>query len=143
MKPRHKRFVLVGVGVDGLALSASLVLSAFQKKLVYFFKPCQVGANEAPLGERVRVGGLVEKGSVEREADGLGHQPQEWESILGSTGVVGECVATLPPKRSSINAANRHMVPARMPIRCALNRLNPTPFIAQSVADKNDSVDIQ
>jgi len=71
MKPRHKRFVLIGVGVAGLALSASLVLSAFQKNLVFFFTPSQVAANEAPVGKSFRVGGLVEKGSLKREADGL------------------------------------------------------------------------
>ena len=71
MKPRHKRFVLIGVGIAGLALSASLVLSAFQKNLVFFFTPSQVAANEAPVGKSFRVGGLVEKGSVKREADGL------------------------------------------------------------------------
>ena len=71
MKPRHKRFVLVGVGVAGLALSATLVLSAFQKNLVFFFTPSQVAANEAPVGKSFRVGGLVEKGSVKREADGV------------------------------------------------------------------------
>jgi cytochrome c-type biogenesis protein CcmE len=71
MKPRHKRFVLVGVGVAGLALSASLVLSAFQKNLVFFFTPSQVVANEAPVGKSFRVGGLVEKGSIKRETDGL------------------------------------------------------------------------
>jgi cytochrome c-type biogenesis protein CcmE len=71
MKPRHKRFVLIGVGIAGLALSASLVLSAFQKNLVFFFTPSQVAANEAPVGKSFRVGGLVEKGSLKREADGL------------------------------------------------------------------------
>src|ERR1035437_2851480 len=71
MKPRHKRFVLVGVGVAGLALSASLVLSAFQKNLVFFFTPTQVAANEAPVGKSFRIGGLVEKGSVKRAADGV------------------------------------------------------------------------
>ncbi len=71
MKPRHKRFVLIGVGIAGLALSASLVLSAFQKNLVFFFTPSQVAANEAPVGKSFRVGGLVEKGSLKRDADGL------------------------------------------------------------------------
>ena len=71
MKPRHKRFVLIGVGVAGLALSATLVLSAFQKNLVFFFTPSQVAANEAPVGKSFRIGGLVEVGSVKREADGV------------------------------------------------------------------------
>lgn len=71
MKPRHKRFVLIGVGIAGLALSATLVLSAFQKNLVFFFTPSQVAANEAPVGKSFRVGGLVEKGSLKRDADGV------------------------------------------------------------------------
>jgi cytochrome c-type biogenesis protein CcmE len=54
-----------------VTLSASLVLSAFQKNLVFFFTPSQVVANEAPVGKSFRVGGLVEKGSIKREADGL------------------------------------------------------------------------
>ena len=74
MKPRHKRFVLVGVGVAGLALSAGLVLSAFQKNLVFFYTPTQVAANEAPVGKSFRIGGLVEKGSLKREADGVSVQ---------------------------------------------------------------------
>jgi cytochrome c-type biogenesis protein CcmE len=57
--------------VAGLALSATLVLSAFQKNLVFFFTPSQVAANEAPVGKSFRIGGLVEKGSVKREADGV------------------------------------------------------------------------
>src|SRR3972149_9074638 len=71
IKPRHKRFVRVGGGIAGLALSAGLVLSAFQKNLVFFFTPSQVAANEAPVGKSFRIGGLVEKGSVKREADGV------------------------------------------------------------------------
>jgi cytochrome c-type biogenesis protein CcmE len=71
MKPRHKRFVLIGVGIAGLALSATLVLSAFQKNLVFFYTPSQVFANEAPVGKSFRIGGLVENGSLKREADGV------------------------------------------------------------------------
>ena len=71
MKSRHKRFVLLGVGIAGLALSAGLVLSAFQKNLVFFYTPSQVAANEAPVGKNFRIGGLVEKGSLKREADGV------------------------------------------------------------------------
>jgi cytochrome c-type biogenesis protein CcmE len=71
MKPRHKRFVLIGVGIGGLALSATLVLSAFQKNLVFFYTPSQVFAKEAPVGKSFRIGGLVENGSLKREADGV------------------------------------------------------------------------
>ncbi|TXG80375.1 MAG: cytochrome c maturation protein CcmE [Thermomicrobiales bacterium] len=71
MKPRHKRMMLIGGGVAALALSATLVLSAFQKNLVFFFSPSQVAKKEAPQNRTFRIGGLVETGSVKREADGL------------------------------------------------------------------------
>jgi cytochrome c-type biogenesis protein CcmE len=71
MKPRHKRFVLIGGGLASLAVAAGLVLAAFQKNLVFFFTPSQVFANEAPQGRSFRIGGLVEKGSLKRDADGV------------------------------------------------------------------------
>jgi len=71
MKPRHKKFVAIGAGVAGLGLAVGLVLSAFQKNLVFFFTPSQVAAKEAPVGRSFRIGGLVETGSVKREPDGV------------------------------------------------------------------------
>jgi cytochrome c-type biogenesis protein CcmE len=71
MKPRHRRIILIVAGVAGLAIAAALVLSAFQQNLVFFFTPSQVAANEAPQGRAFRVGGMVEKGSVKRQPDGV------------------------------------------------------------------------
>jgi len=71
MKPRHRRIILIAVGVAGLALAATLVLKAFNQNLVFFFTPTQVAANEAPQGRAFRVGGMVEVGSVKRQPDGV------------------------------------------------------------------------
>ncbi|UCF75470.1 MAG: cytochrome c maturation protein CcmE [Betaproteobacteria bacterium] len=71
MKPRHKRMAMIAGGVAALAVSAALVLSAFQKNLVFFFTPTQVAANEAPQGRTFRIGGLVAPGSVKRRSDGV------------------------------------------------------------------------
>jgi len=71
MKPRHKRLAAIAVGIAGLGIAAALVLSAFQQNLVFFFTPTQVAANEAPQGRAFRIGGLVETGSVKRQADGV------------------------------------------------------------------------
>jgi cytochrome c-type biogenesis protein CcmE len=67
VKPRHKRLAAIGVGVAALGIVAALVLTAFQKNLVFFFTPSQVAANEAPQGRTFRIGGMVEKGSVKRD----------------------------------------------------------------------------
>ena len=52
-------------------IAAALVLNAFQSNLVFFFSPSQVAAKEAPLDRTFRIGGMVEKGSLKRRADGL------------------------------------------------------------------------
>ncbi len=71
MKPRQKRLAAVAAGIAVLGIAAALVLTAFQKNLVFFFTPTQVVANEAPRGRTFRVGGLVAPGSVKRAADGV------------------------------------------------------------------------
>ena len=71
MKPRHKRIALIVAGLAVLGIAVTLVLSAFNSNLVFFFTPTQVVAHEAPQGRNFRIGGLVEKGSVKRQPDGL------------------------------------------------------------------------
>ena len=66
MKPKHRRltFVLIGLGLLGVA--AALVLSAFDEAIVFFRSPSDL-AEKSELGDRrLRLGGLVEEGSVER-----------------------------------------------------------------------------
>ena len=67
MKPRHKRMAAIALGVAALGIVAALVLTAFEKNLVFFFTPSQVVANEAPQGRTFRIGGMVLEGSVKRE----------------------------------------------------------------------------
>jgi cytochrome c-type biogenesis protein CcmE len=71
MKPRHKKLAFITLGLSALAVAAALVLNAFQSNLVFFFSPSQVAANEAPIGKRFRIGGLVEEGSIQRHESGL------------------------------------------------------------------------
>ncbi len=71
MKPRHKRLAFIIAGLGALGIAAALILSAFRSNLVFFFSPSQLYADEAPQGRSFRLGGLVEKGSVKRQADGL------------------------------------------------------------------------
>jgi cytochrome c-type biogenesis protein CcmE len=71
MKRRHRRIAFILAGLAGLAISAALVLNAFQNNLVFFFSPSQVAAKEAPVGRTFRVGGLVQEGTLKRDTDGL------------------------------------------------------------------------
>jgi cytochrome c-type biogenesis protein CcmE len=71
MKPRHKRFVFIAVGIAGVGLAVGLVLYALRGNVNLYFTPTQVFNNEVPSGRSFRIGGLVEAGSVKREKDGL------------------------------------------------------------------------
>jgi cytochrome c-type biogenesis protein CcmE len=71
MKTRHKRFAMIAAGIAALGIAVALVLNAFQSNLVFFFTPTQIVANEAPVGQSFRIGGMVVADSVHREADGI------------------------------------------------------------------------
>ena len=71
MKPRQKRLIAIVAGVSLVAIAAALVLYAFQGNMVFFFTPSQIAAKEAPVDRAFRVGGMVEKGSIVRQADGI------------------------------------------------------------------------
>jgi cytochrome c-type biogenesis protein CcmE len=63
--------IAIAAGVTLVAVAAGLVLYAFQGNVVFFFSPSQVAAKEAPVDRTFRIGGMVEKGSLTRSADGL------------------------------------------------------------------------
>ena len=71
MKPRHRKLALIVLVVAVLGVAVALVLNAFNSNLVFFFSPTQVANGEAPTSRAFRIGGLVEAGSIRREADGL------------------------------------------------------------------------
>ncbi|MEO1767165.1 cytochrome c maturation protein CcmE [Thiobacter aerophilum] len=71
MKPRHKKLALIAGGLAIVGLATALVLNAFQSNLVFFFTPTQVANREAPVDRTFRIGGMVEEGSLRRDADGL------------------------------------------------------------------------
>ena len=71
MKSRHRKLALIVLVVAALGVAAALVLNAFNSNLVFFFSPTQVANGEAPTSRAFRIGGLVEEGSIKRQADGL------------------------------------------------------------------------
>src|SRR5262245_11215094 len=71
MKPRHKRLAIIVVGVIGIVAAGLFILNAFRSNLVYFFSPTEIAEGKAPTGELFRLGGMVEKNSVKKSADGL------------------------------------------------------------------------
>jgi cytochrome c-type biogenesis protein CcmE len=71
MKSRHKKLALITLVVALLGVAVALVLNAFNSNLVFFFSPTQIANGDAPTSRAFRIGGLVEEGSIKRQADGL------------------------------------------------------------------------
>jgi cytochrome c-type biogenesis protein CcmE len=69
MTRKRRRLYMVLAGMVLLSGAVALVLAALDENLSYFYDPSNIA--EAPPGRPIRLGGLVEEGSVERQADGL------------------------------------------------------------------------
>lgn len=63
---RQQRLLLIVTLVIGVSIAVALMLKAFNQNLMYFFSTSEVLAGKAPLGQKIRVGGLVVNGSVMR-----------------------------------------------------------------------------
>lgn len=68
MTRRQQRVLGVVLLVAGLALAAALTLTAFRKNLMSFYTPTDIVSAAPAPGARMRLGGLVERGSVQRGA---------------------------------------------------------------------------
>ena len=71
MKRKHKRLTFVVIAGLFIALAVGLMLSAFEENIVFFRTPGDVASGSIEEDRRIRLGGLVEEGSVVPGADGL------------------------------------------------------------------------
>lgn len=66
MTRKQRRLVLIGTGLAVLGLAAALVLGALRDSLVFFFSPTEIVAKHVSPGTRIRLGGLVKPGSLQK-----------------------------------------------------------------------------
>src|SRR5712671_2804119 len=66
MTRKQRRLVLIGGSLGVLALAAVLVLSALKDSIVFFNSPTDVVEKHVQPGSRIRLGGLVKEGTVQR-----------------------------------------------------------------------------
>jgi cytochrome c-type biogenesis protein CcmE len=70
MTRKQRRLTLIGAALGVLALAVALVLVALKDSIVFFNSPTDVVEKHVTPGTRIRIGGLVKEGSVQR-GDGL------------------------------------------------------------------------
>lgn len=68
---KRQRLTLVLLAVLLVGGAAGLVMTALRDKVAFFVSPGDIAQGRVDAGKRFRIGGLVEEGSVRREADGL------------------------------------------------------------------------
>ena len=85
MKPKHQRLVLALLALAAVGGASVLALSGLQDQAAFFYAPGDVKKNGAPTDRAVRLGGMVQPGSLQRQPDGV--------SIRF---VVGDGIATVP-----------------------------------------------
>jgi cytochrome c-type biogenesis protein CcmE len=71
MKPKNQRLTLALLAVAAIIAAALLALSALKDQAAYFYTPSDVARDHVAPGNAVRLGGMVEKGSLKRLPDGV------------------------------------------------------------------------
>ena len=67
MTRKQRRLVLIGSSLVVLALAVVLVLTALRDSIVFFNSPTDVVEKKVQAGTRIRLGGLVQPGTVNRK----------------------------------------------------------------------------
>ena len=71
MKPKSQRLALVAAALVAVLAAVLLAMWGLKDRAAYFYTPADIAAGKAAPGKAMRLGGMVEKGSVERDADGV------------------------------------------------------------------------
>ena len=71
MTSRKKRILIVSFILIGISIAATLILTAFEENLMYFYSPTEIANGEAPKVRAFRIGGLVLTNSVKRNPNDL------------------------------------------------------------------------
>ena len=66
MTRKQRRLVLIGGSLAVLAIAVGLVLNALRDSIVFFSTPTMAAERKLPPGQRFRLGGLVQQGSLVR-----------------------------------------------------------------------------
>ena len=71
MKHKYKRLSLVLLSLLLFGAATGLILAAFEDNIVFFYSPTDLGVKKPAPHQRLRIGGLVERGSVEKSSKGV------------------------------------------------------------------------
>ena len=70
-RPKHQRLLLVLLAVAALVGAVLLAMLGLKDRAAYFYTPADIQAGQAVQGRAMRLGGMVERGSIEQGGDGV------------------------------------------------------------------------
>lgn len=71
MKPKHQRLLLAGLAIAAVLAAILLAMWGLRDRAAYFFTPVEIAAGKAEQGRAIRLGGMVEEGSIQQLGDGV------------------------------------------------------------------------
>jgi len=71
MKPKNQRLVLVSAALVAVLVAVLLAMWGLRSQASFFYTPVDIVAGKAADGRAARLGGMVEKGSIQHEPDGV------------------------------------------------------------------------
>jgi len=71
MKPKNQRLVLVGAAMFAILVAVLLAMWGLRERASYFYTPADIVAGNAVQGRSMRLGGMVKRGSIVRQPDGV------------------------------------------------------------------------
>jgi len=71
VRPKHQRLILVGLALVALLGAVLLAMWGLSDRAAYFVTPTDIAAGKAADGQAIRLGGMVEQGSLTRQPDGV------------------------------------------------------------------------
>ena len=71
MKPKNQRLVLVVAALAALIAAVLLAMWGLRSQASYFYTPADIAAGKAHEGEAMRLGGMVQRGSIQHLPDGV------------------------------------------------------------------------
>ena len=71
MKPKNQRLILVGAAIIAVLLAVVLAMWGLRDRASYFYTPADIAVGKAADAKVIRLGGMVERGSVDHAQDGV------------------------------------------------------------------------
>jgi cytochrome c-type biogenesis protein CcmE len=124
VKAKNQRLVLTLTALGALVAAALLAMSALRNQASFFYSPGDALRAHVATGQAIRLGGMVEKGSLVREPDGVTIDFRVTDGVAAVAARYTGIVPDLFREGSGVVAEGRFVAPGQ--------------FVADTILAKHD-----